>query len=233
MTQNIRVAILDDHPAIIEGYRARLRESANITVVGAAYNGEEMERILAERAVDVLILDLGVPISETNRSPYPYLLNIPRLLEMYSSLKVLVISMYHQLTLIQAVMEAGARGYILKDDPSYLADLPAIIETVAHGGSFFSRQVYEVLFRPQNAGPLLTQRQLQALSLCASYPQESTAKLAQRLKIASSTMRNLLSSAYIVLQVHSRVAAVARAHELGYLQAQTPNEGQGPTDYSV
>ena len=214
----IRVAILDDHPATIEGYQARLREHDGIEVVGTAANGEGMEKLLAAARVDVLILDLGVPISSENSGPYPVLMRLPRLLELYENMRVLVISMYNQVTLIQAVMEAGARGYILKDDQVFMHDLPAIIETLAHGGSYFSSQVYESLFRPNAAGPLLTNRQLQALSLCAAYPQESTMQLAERLEVAGSTMRNLLSSAYIVLQVHSRIAAVARAQELGYLQ---------------
>jgi len=218
LNNKIRIAILDDHPAIIEGYQARLRESQFVEVVGSAGNGEAIEAILAKHPVDVLILDLGVPVSERNLSPYPVLLAIPRLAEMYPSLHVLVISMHNQLSLIQAVIEAGARGYILKDDRAFMHDLPAIIETVAHGGSYFSRQAYEALFRPRTNSPALTQRQLQALSLCAAYPEESTMELAGRLGVASSTMRNLLSSAYIVLQVHSRVAAVARAQQLGYIQ---------------
>jgi two-component system nitrate/nitrite response regulator NarL len=218
LNSDIRVAILDDHPAIIEGYLARLRERQNIKVVGSAMFGETMEEILASEPVDVLILDLSVPVNDHNSSPYPVLLAIPRLLDTYPNLKVLVISMHNQLTLIQAVMEAGARGYILKDDRVFMHDLPAIVETVAHGGSYFSSQAYEALFRPNNQFPALTQRQLQAVSLCAAYPQESTIELAERLQVAGSTMRNLLSSAYIVLQVHSRIAAVAKAQELGYIQ---------------
>jgi two-component system nitrate/nitrite response regulator NarL len=214
----IRVAILDDHPAIIGGYLARLRESQMIQVVGTAVIGEAMEEILSTTPVDVLLLDLSVPVSDQNPSPYPVLLAIPHLLDLYQDMKVLVISMHNQLTLIQAVMEAGARGYILKDDRAFMNDLPAIIETVAHGGSYFSSQAYEALFRPHSHAPALTQRQIQALSLCAAYPQESTMELAARMEVAGSTMRNLLSSAYIVLRVHSRVAAVAKAQKSGYIQ---------------
>lgn len=218
MNQVIRVAILDDHPAIIEGYLARLRESQNVKVVGTAVNGEALEGVLSEVPVDVLLLDLSVPVNDLNPSPYPVLLAIPRIIDLYPDLKVLIISMHNQLALIQAVMEAGARGYILKDDRVFMHDLPAIIETVAHGGSYFSSQAYEALFRPHSNTPLLTQRQIQALSLCAAYPQESTIELAARFKVAGSTMRNLLSSAYVMLKVHSRVAAVAKAQQLGYIQ---------------
>ena len=217
MNDKIRVAILEDHPAIIEGYLARLRENPQIEVVGTAGRGEALEQLLAACPAQVLILDLGVPISDNNPSPYPVLLVIPRLLETYPDLKILVISMYEQVALIQAVVEAGARGYILKDDRAFMKDLPAIVETVAHGGSYFSSKAHEMLFRPHSKGPLLSQRQLQGLSLCAAYPHESTMKMAERLGVASSTMRNLLSSAYLVLDVHSRAAAVARAQQLGYL----------------
>jgi DNA-binding CsgD family transcriptional regulator len=63
----------------------------------------------------------------------------------------------------------------------------------------------------------LSPRQLETLSLCQAYPNESTAQLAARLSIANSTLRNLLSGAYIKLDVHTRNAAITKASQLGLI----------------
>ena len=60
----------------------------------------------------------------------------------------------------------------------------------------------------------LTPRQIEVLSLCAAYPDAMTSELAEKLNVANSTIRNLLSSAYLRLGVRSRAAAVARAQQL-------------------
>ena len=217
MDHKIRVAILDDHPAIVEGYMSRLRSSPHIEVAGSADRGEDLEPLLAKTPVDVLLMDVIVPVSDTNTSTYPILSVIPRLIETYPDLSVLVVSMHSQSTFVRTVMEAGARGYVLKDDRYFLQDLPAIIESVAHGGVYLSSQVSQYLFKPSGKMPQLTPRQLQALSLCAAYPEASTTQLAEKMKVASSTLRNLLSGAYINLEVHSRPAAVAKAQQLGLI----------------
>lgn len=217
MDQKIRVAILDDHPPIIAGYVSRLKETQNIEVVGTCSRGEHLEPMLAAKPTDVLLLDVIVPISDTNHSPYPILSTIPRLLQTYPNMSILVISMHNQQSLIRAVIEAGASGYILKDDPFFLQDLPTIVETVSHGGIYFSQQAHQQVFRRGTAAPQLTTRQLEALSLCAAFPEDNTAELAEKMKVANSTMRNLLSGAYVILDVHSRTAAVAKAQQLGLI----------------
>ena len=58
------------------------------------------------------------------------------------------------------------------------------------------------------------------LSLCAAYPNSKTAELAGKMKIADSTLRNLLSTVYFKLGVQTRAAAIAKARQMGIL---TPN----------
>lgn len=217
MDKKIRVAILDDHPPIIEGYLSRLKPCQNIEVVGAVSCGEALEPLLGEHPCDVLLLDVVVPTSSTNHAPYPILYMIPRLLQLYPEMAILVISMHNQQTLIRAVVEAGASGYILKDDQHFLQDLPNIVESVAHGGIYFSQQAYHQIARRAGSQLSLTLRQIEAISLCAAYPEASTSDLAERMGVANSTMRNLLSGAYMTLEVHSRTAAVARAQQLGII----------------
>jgi DNA-binding NarL/FixJ family response regulator len=223
MPTKIHVAVLDDHQSIIDGYIARLNHTADIEVIATAYYGEDLEPLLAHDPVDVLILDVSIPISQENRNPYPVLYTIPRLLESYPDLAILVVSMFNNRTLIQAVIEAGANGYIAKDDQADIRDLPAIIRIVASGGIHLSKSAYEQYAKNSEQGPNapLTTRQLEALSLCAVYPEANTYELATKMKIAHSTLRNLLSQAYLKLSAHSRAAAVLRAQQLGLLAPKT------------
>src|ERR1041384_5046349 len=116
MKSKIRVMIMDDHQSIVDGYLYRLSQTPEIEVVATLAYGEELEPALKKQSVDVLILDVNVPVSSQNPSPYPILHTIPNLLHQYPDLEILVISMFTDRGLIRAIMEVGASGYILKSD---------------------------------------------------------------------------------------------------------------------
>lgn len=220
MKGKISVTILDDHQGIIDGYLYRLSQADDIRVMNTLMYGDELEPALEQNPVDVLILDVQVPTSATNTNPYPILYLIPRLLEHYPKMAVLVISMHKERVLVRKVMEAGSSGYILKDDRAAIVDLPSIIRTVHNGGIYLSQPVARLLLKSRNGDEmdsLLTPRQVEVLSLCAAYPETTTEQLAERLSIANSTLRNLLSGAYLRLGVPNRAAAIARARELGLI----------------
>jgi two-component system, NarL family, nitrate/nitrite response regulator NarL len=215
MNEIIRLAILDDHQAVMDGYLYRLSKAEDIQVIAQMMYGEEVEPALQAQQADILILDISVPTSPTNPNSYPILYLIPRLIEKYPDLSILVISMHSQRSLVRLLLEAGANGYILKDDRSAIMDLPAVIRLVHKGGIYFSQKISEMVkSRPGENENLLTPRQLEVLSYCAAYPEISTSQLATQLNISPSTVRNLLSGAYLRLEVPNRSAAIARAHQL-------------------
>lgn len=100
--------------------------------------GDELEVTLAEHSTDCLLLDVNVPTSAENPNPYPILYAIPKLLQIYAGLNILVISMYAERGLIRAVIEAGASGYVLKDDQTTARDLGSVVMSIAGGGIYFS-----------------------------------------------------------------------------------------------
>jgi DNA-binding NarL/FixJ family response regulator len=222
MPTKIRVAILDDHQSIIDGYIHRLGFTPEIEVVATAHYGEELESVLAEHAVDVLVLDVVVPTSPTNANHYPILYLIPQLLQTYPNLAILVISGYGPRSLVKAVMEAGSSGYVLKDDQTFIRELGSVVRSIAQGGICLSRQVYEQLPHSQMEESL-TSRQLKVLSLLSAYPDMTTADVALKLGVAPPTVRNLLSDAYLRLGVRNRSAAVAKAYQLGLVTPPEPN----------
>ncbi len=222
--RRVRVMILDDHQSIIDGYLFRLGQVPQIEVVDTLSLGEELEPSLKKNPVDVLLLDVNVPTAADNPNPYPILHTIPKLLQIYPDLNVLVISMFAERTLINAVMEAGASGYILKDDPEAIRDLGSVILSIASGGIFLSHKARDAFLKYQGSDgtEAVTPRQMQALSLCAAYPNSTTAELARKMTISNSTARNLLSGAYLKLGVRTRAAAIARARQLGLITADIP-----------
>ena len=225
MPDTIHVAILEDHPMITKGYEASLSNSPHIKMVGTANCGEDLFPLLAQHHVDLLLLDVEVPVSKVNRSPFPILAVIPKIIQSYPSLYVLAASMHNERSLIQAIMEQGASGYILKDDLKGMSELEAIITSIVNGGEIYiSDDAHYELNKPRGKRrdvPLLTPRQLEAISLCGSYPNKSIAELGELLHVTDSTPRNLLHMAYTRLGVRNRAAAVERARQLGLITPPT------------
>jgi two-component system nitrate/nitrite response regulator NarL len=217
MSDKIQVTIIEDHQSIIDGYLYRLSTDSKIEVVATVMYGEELESVLSEHPTDVLIADINVPTAQDNRNPYPILHLIPKLLQKHPDLNILVITMYNKPTIIQTVMKAGASGYILKDDQATIQDLSNVVTMVAKGGIHLSQPAFEQLFKRVDQESALTSRQLEALSLCAAYPDATSAELADRLGVANSTFRNLLSGAYLHLKVHTRAAAIIKATDSGLI----------------
>lgn len=222
--EKVRVAILDDHQSIIDGYIYRLGSTPEIEVIATATYGEELESVLSKHPADVLLLDLSVRTSPENPNPFPILYLVPKLLQKYPKLNVLIISMFAEPGLMRSIIEAGASGYILKDDQSAFRELGNVVMSVAHGGIFFSKKAHSLYMQADavNGSDLLTPRQLEVISLCAAYPDASTSDLAQMMTVSNSTVRNLLSSLYLRLGVHSRTAAVEKAREMGLITPRPP-----------
>lgn len=223
MKHTLSIAILDDHSITIDGYRQRLAQDPDLTIAWTAAYGEELPPLMDAQPVDVLILDISVPTSANNPSLYPILDVLPQLLERHDALTVLVISMHAESRLIKAVMNAGAAGYILKEDRASLDRLDQVVRAVAAGEIHMSPLAAQ---RWQERLPdgdrELTPRQLQVLALCHAYPNEGSTELATRMSVSPVTLRNLLSGVYLRLKVRSRTAAVAEAQRRGLIAPAPP-----------
>lgn len=223
MAKKIRVTILDDHQITVDGYHYRLGSHPSLEIVDTLQFGDQLWPSLEKHPTDVLLLDFSVPTSPENPNVYPTLTEIPKLLQEYPNLVVLMISMYSERSIIRSVMEAGASGYILKDDSEAIQDLANIILSVADGGIYLSERAGQRYQKPADRNDSnLTRRQLEVLLLCASFPSSKTAELAQKMCVSNSTVRNLLSGAYLKLNAHTRAGALQKARQLGLLTSDIP-----------
>ncbi len=216
-TGKINISIMEDHQGIIDGYLYRLNNEKTLQIAGIARYGSELEPMLAATPTDVLILDMEVQISANNSSIFPIIQTIPKLIKKYPEMTILVISMYSQIVLIERLVELGVSGYIFKSDSGAIQDLAQIIEKLQQGETYFSQGIIPKLrsLKKKSNSSLLSPRQVEALSLCVSYPDETSDHLASRLGVSNSTFRNTLSSAYDRLGVHTRRAAIEYLKKVG------------------
>lgn len=147
MSSNINILILDDHQGIVDGYLNRLHGDKSIHVVATLGLAEELIPTLEEAQIDLIILDINVPKSKDDTSPYSILDLIPQIKREHPRTKVLVISMHAQKTLAKNILEAGADGYLVKDDRRAMQYLSTIVNLVDNGGRYLSKAVRHSLDR--------------------------------------------------------------------------------------
>lgn len=173
----IRLLLVDDHPMVRDGLRARLGAVSWIDVVGEAGSADEaLERTQAVHPTLVL-MDVGM--KDTNGIELA-----SALLEREPGLRVLMFSMYDNPEYVQRAMQAGASGYVLKDAPAH--EIVAAIEAVARGGTFLSPAVSRRLFRNQAPRPLLSPRESEILSALGRG--ESSKQIARALGLSVRTV---------------------------------------------
>lgn len=119
-----RVFLVDDHPIIREGFRMLLEDGDGFTVAGEASSGEETLEKLPETGIDLVIVDIsmdGMDGIELTR----------RLKEQHPQLHILVVSMHDETRYVEDALDAGAGGYVLKDNVH--AVLPEAARSVLGG----------------------------------------------------------------------------------------------------
>ena len=157
-TATIRLLLVDDHPLVRDGLRARLEVVPGFEVVGEAGNAVEARERMAALRPSLVLMDVGM--KDVNGIELTAML-----LEVDPTLQVLMLSMYDNPEYVQRAMQAGAQGYVLKDSPA--TEIIAAIEAVAAGGTFLSPAVSKRLFRNQAPRPLLSPRESEILSALA------------------------------------------------------------------
>jgi DNA-binding NarL/FixJ family response regulator len=218
LVMSIRVVILEDHQPAIDGYYYRLSGDEGFEIVAAVAFAEELKSLLAVTAADILLLDVSVPTAEDNPAFYPTLSLVAELQELYPELKIVIISMHSERTLIQSALKVGVNGYILKEDRTAIQNLPHIMRSIANGGSYLSQQVLNQLSGKHEPPVTLSRRQLQILSTAAANPNLTQSEIADELHVAHSTVRNSLTSVYQRMDVRNLAGAITRARELGIIE---------------
>jgi two-component system, NarL family, invasion response regulator UvrY len=127
MTKKVKVLLVDDHAVVRAGFKMLLTTGHAIEIVAEAERGEQVVHLYAQKAIDVVVMDLSMP-------GIGGLEAIRRLLLRFPEAKVLVFSVHHEQVYINRALNAGARGYITKNSAPDI--LPAAIATIMAGEQY-------------------------------------------------------------------------------------------------
>ncbi len=134
----IKVLLADDHPILREGLRGLLERENDLEVAGEAGTGIEAVQLAGRLHPDVIIMDINMPDMNGIEATRRILAEDP-------AIRVLVLSLESDRRFIVEVLEAGARGYVLKD--SFFEELATAIRTVAAGDTFLGPKITELIIK--------------------------------------------------------------------------------------
>ena len=200
MADKLTVLLVDDHALVRKGFRRMLEDDATISVVGEASEGHEAVRLALELKPKVVVMDCALPgmsgIDATRR-----------IREQMPGAAVLMLSMHSEDTLVRQALEAGARGYILKN--AMELDLVSAIKRVAQGHLVLDPQLAkpEALKGERASG--LTPRELEILRHIVAG--KSNKEIASELGLSANTVGVHRANIMDTLGIHKTAELVVYA----------------------
>lgn len=202
--KRIRVVLVDDHVVVRSGVSALLLAFDDLKLVGEASNGEEGARLCRQMQPDVVLMDLVMPGMDGIAATKV-------IKECCPKTQVIALTSFAEDERVQAVLKAGAIGYLLKNVSAH--ELVAAIRNAASGQPTLSTEAARALIHASASPPLpglsLTDREREVLALMAKGLNNS--QIAEQLVISASTTKFHVSNILTKLGVSTRTEAVALA----------------------
>jgi NarL family two-component system response regulator LiaR len=209
-----RLLIVDDHVVVRKGIQMLLDTEPSIQIVGEAENSRDAIREARSLKPDVILMDLVMPQGDGIQA-------IAEIKRSSATIKIIVLTMYHDEAKINAAIEAGADGYLLKDADG--EELIRAIHSVQQGGMPIDPHVVRHLVtkaaksKDTSESSHLTKREEEVLRLLAKGM--STKAVAQALCIEEGTARVHIHNILLKLGVSSRTSAAIWALQMGILSS--------------
>lgn len=214
--KKLRILLADDHTVMRTGLRALLERQGNFEIVAEAENGRQAVALCSSLAPEIAIMDVGMPMLNGIEATKALLKESP-------STGVVMLSMHSDESYVIRSLQAGARGYLLKD--SAASDLLSAIEAVSQGKSFFSPAIRRLLAEDyvralQQKGEvdsyeLLTMREREILQLLAEG--KTNKEVANALHISPYTVETHRSNILEKLGLHSPAELILYAVRKGII----------------
>ena len=205
-SKRIRVVIVDDHNMVRKGLVVLLEDFEDLQIVGEAGDGEYAVTICRKECPDVVLMDMIMPRMDGIAATQ-------KIREVCSATQVVALTSFSDEKHVQAALQAGAVGYILKDISG--DELANAIRRAYAGKSTLSPEATQVLIQaatqPPALGHDLTERERDVLMLMIKGL--NNREIGEQLIISSSTVKNHVSSILNKLDTTSRTQAVALAVE--------------------
>lgn len=207
----LTIYIADDQELSRQGLKTMLRKMNGLRIAGEACNGAELLDLVRKQPPDAVLLDLKMPVLngiETARV----------LMEEYPLTGVVALSNYDEDYWVDAVLEAGIRGYVLKGADKH--EMLAALVAVHSGGEYFCSSIKEKIIRLRRARQLaekaaagFTRREREVIQLiCAGY---TSNMIAEALNISPRTVNIFRANVYRKAGVHNSAALVGYARDHG------------------
>ena len=200
----IRLLLVDDHPLVRDGLKSRMATEPDILVVGEAGDATEALAALATCAPTLVLMDIGMKdVSGIDLTAM--------VLQRAPQLAVLMLSMYDSVEYAQRALQAGARGYVLKDAPS--TEIVAALRTVAAGGTYLSALIAQRMFRAPATRNLLSMREQDILACLARG--QSSKQIARVLDLGVRTVESHRQNIRRKLELETQADLIKYAVEHG------------------
>lgn len=176
-TPQIRILLVDDHQLVRDGLRSRLESIPQFLVAAEAGTPEDALNEAANKKIDLVLMDInlkgmtGIELTARFHDQFP-------------DIAVIMLSMHDSAEYVMQSIQAGARGYVLKDSPA--TDIVTAINTVMAGGIYYSAALSKHLSRPISPSMLLTPREKEVLQRIATG--KSNKHIARELNLSVRTV---------------------------------------------
>jgi DNA-binding NarL/FixJ family response regulator len=200
MANKISVLLVDDHTLVRRGFRRILEDEPDIAVAGEASDGAEAVRLAEELQPKVIVMDCAMPLMNGLEATR-------RIIAKNNQALVLMLSMHPEETLVRQALDAGARGYVLKNAVDL--ELGAAIRRVANGETVLDSQIKRPEALRGNRHPALTPRELEVLQMIVDG--KSNKEIATALDLSANTVAVHRANMMDALGIHKAAELVVYA----------------------
>jgi DNA-binding NarL/FixJ family response regulator len=204
MEKKITVLLVDDHSLVRRGFRRMLEDEKDMEVVGEAGDGETAIRLAKELHPRVVVMDCALPGMSGLQATR-------EILEDFPDASVLMLSMHTESTWVRQAIEAGAKGYVLKN--ALDLELGSAIRKVAAGETVFDPQVEQRSALKGERGAGLTQREVEVLQMIVDG--KSNKEIAVVLGLSANTVAVHRANIMNTLGIHKTAELVVYAIRAG------------------
>jgi two-component system, NarL family, nitrate/nitrite response regulator NarL len=206
MTATIRLMLVDDHPLVRDGLRARLEAVPGLQVVAEADSADAAVDLAPRVAPDLVLMDIGLRGANGIEATR-------RLRALLPTLRVVVLSMHDHAEYVREALRAGAGGYVLKDSPA--EEIVDAIHAVMAGDQYLSASIASAAQR-RCGNEVLTPREREVLALIAEGL--SSRDIGERLAMGVRTVETHRTSLRRKLDLSSAAALVRYAVERRWIK---------------
>jgi len=200
MADKISVLLVDDHSLVRRGFRRILEDDLDIVVTGEAGDGAEAVRLAKELQPQVIVMDCAMPKMNGLEATRKILEKQPQTL-------VLMLSMHPEETLVRQALDAGARGYVLKN--AVELELGAAIRRVVAGETVLDSQLPRPTALKGERAEHLTPRELEILQMIVDG--KSNKEIATALDLSANTVAVHRANIMDALGIHKTAELVVYA----------------------